>query len=190
MLDKTIPYAELWMYRSRELPINEQPLPEGFYFEVYQEGNEHDWAKIETAVAEFDDESEALAYFKKAFAPHLPEVKQRMLFITTAAGEKVATSSAWWKEMPNGQRYPLVHWVAVKPEYQGKGLATVMMTRTLKLLQNLENTSPIYLHTQTWSHIAIRLYQKLDFEISDKNLDGKPNPDYKKAMAILTELDT
>lgn len=63
------------------------------------------------------------------------------------------------------------------------------MSRTLKLLQNLEDTSPTYLHTQTWSHVAILLYQKLGFEISDKNLDGSYNPDYKKTMTILAELE-
>lgn len=47
-----------------------------------------------------------------------------------------------------------------------------MMTRILKTLQNPEYTSPIYLHTQTWSHVAIGLYQKLEFVITDKNLDG------------------
>ncbi|SFQ26780.1 Acetyltransferase (GNAT) family protein [Desemzia incerta] len=189
MLDKSIPYAEIWMYRERELPVVEKTLPEGFRFELYQEGDELEWAAIETAVAEFDDETKAIAYFNEKFAPYPKELKQRMFFVTDPAGEKVGTCSAWWKKTPDGTRYPLVHWVAVKPGYQGKGLAKAMMTQTLKLLQNLETTSPIYLHTQTWSHPAIRLYQTLGFEITDKNLDGSPNPEYDKAIAILAELE-
>lgn len=190
MLDKSIPYAEIWMYRERELPVVEKTLPEGFHFELYQEGDELEWAAIETAVAEFDDETKAIAYFNEKFAPYPNALNQRMLFVTDSSGEKVGTCSAWWKETPDGSRYPLVHWVAVKPGYQGKGLAKAMMTRTLKLLQNLETTSPIYLHTQTWSHPAIRLYQNLGFEITDKNLDGSPNPEYDKAMDILAEIET
>lgn len=189
MLDKSIPYAEIWMYRERELPVTEKALPEGFHFEFHQDGDELEWAAIETAVSEFDGETKALDYFNEKFAPYPQELKQRMLFVTDPSGEKVGTCSAWWKET-NGNRYPLVHWVAVKPAYQGKGLAKAMMTRTLKLLQNLETTSPIYLHTQTWSHPAIRLYQKLGFEITDKNLDGSPNPEYDKAMSILAEIET
>ncbi|MBM6615353.1 GNAT family N-acetyltransferase [Desemzia sp. RIT804] len=194
MLDKSIPYAEFWMYRVKDLPVSEPNLPAGFHFgfhfEFYQEGDELEWAAIETAVAEFDDEAQALDYFKQKFAPYPQELKKRMLFVTDPLGEKVGTCSAWWKETANGDRYPLVHWVAVKPGYQGKGLAKSMMKRTLKTLQNLEDTSPIYLHTQTWSHVAIGLYQKLGFKITDKNLDGSPNLEYKKAMDILAELES
>ena len=189
MLDKTIPYAEIWMYRLKDLPVTEQALPEGFHFEFYQEGDETEWAAIETAVSEFEDEAQALDYFQKKFAPFSKELKRRMLFITDSEGRKIGTCSAWWKELPDGTRYPLVHWVAVRPGYQGKGIAKAMLRRTLKQLQKLEATTLVYLHTQTWSHVAIRLYQKLGFEITDKNLDGTPNSDYKKAMEILAGLE-
>ncbi|WP_034536614.1 GNAT family N-acetyltransferase [Carnobacterium inhibens] len=189
MLDKTIPYAEIWMYRLKDLPVTEQALPEGFHFEFYQEGDETEWAAIETAVSEFEDEAQALDYFQKKFAPFSKELKRRMLFITDSEGRKIGTCSAWWKELPDGTRYPRVHWVAVRPGYQGKGIAKAMLRRTLKQLQKLEATTPVYLHTQTWSHVAIRLYQKLGFEITDKNLDGTPNSDYKKAMEILAGLE-
>lgn len=187
LLDKSIPYAELWMYRTRDLPINEYSLPEGFQFAFYQEGDEQHWAEIETSVSEFEDVAQALAYFERNYAPYPKALKERMLFVTNASGEKIATCSAWWKETSNGERFPLLHWVAVKPEYQGKGIAKAMVSHTLVILEKLEHASPlpIYLHTQTWSHPAIRLYQKLGFEITDRNLDGSPNPDYEKAMTIL-----
>ena len=173
------------MYRSKDLPVNEPILPEGFYFKSYQEDDEVEWAAIETAVSEFENERLALDYFKEKFAPYSKDLRTRLLFVLDSSGEKVGTCSAWWKELPNGVRYPLVHWVAVKPGYQGKGLAKAMVNRTLKLLQELEQNSPIYLHTQTWSYAAIHLYKKLGFEITDKNLDGSPNVDYQKAMSIL-----
>lgn len=189
MLDKTVPYAEIWMYRSKDFPVAEQHLPDGFHFEFYEEGDEAEWAAIETAVSEFESEAGALDYFQEKFAPYSEDLKQRMLFVTDLSGEKIGTCSAWWKVVPTGERYPLVHWVAVKPGYQGKGIAKAMMSRTLELLQDLEETSPVFLHTQTWSHVAIRLYQKLGFEITDKNLDGSPNAHYKKAMDILVGLE-
>ncbi len=176
------------MYRSKNLPVNEPVLPEGFYFKSYQEGDEVVWAAIETAVSEFENEGLALNYFEEKFAPYSKDLRTRLLFVVDSSGEKVGTCSAWWKESPNGVRYPLVHWVAVKPGYQGKGLAKAMVNRTLKLLQELEKNSPIYLHTQTWSYAAIHLYQKLGFEITDNNLDGSPNVDYQKAMSILASI--
>ena len=125
----------------------------------------------------------------RIFSSYTIKCRFYLRHIADASGEKIATSSAWWKETPNGNRYQLVYWVAVKPGYQGKGLAKAIMTRTLKTLQTLEDTSPVYLHTQTWSHAAIGLYQKLEFEITDKNLDGRPNPEYKKVMDILAGLE-
>lgn len=188
MLDKTIPYAEIWMVRPRELPITEFSLPEGFSFVSYKEGAQLAWAEIETAVGEFDRNKEALDYFNRTFGPYPEELKKRMVFIKTEAGEKVGTATAWWKETASGTRYPLVHWVAIKPEYQGKGLSKPLTSKVLSLLQELEYHPSIVLHTQTWSHIAIRLYEKFGFKISDKNLDGTPNPDYKKAMDTLEQV--
>lgn len=190
MLDKSISYAEIWMYRSQEVPVAKQVLPEGYHFAFYQEGDEVEWADIETAVSEFKNEAQALDYFKQKFIPYSDELKQRMLFVVNPSGEKVGTCSAWWKELPDGNRYPLVHWLAVKPGHQGKGIATALMNQTLILLKSLENTSPAYLHTQTWSHVAIGLYQKIGFTISDKKIDGTLNPDYKKALVILAALKT
>lgn len=188
MLDKSIPYAELWMTRPRELPIAEHPLPGGFSLTFYQEGDEEAWAAIETAVDEFEHEEEAITYFNKTFAPYPEALKKRMIFITTESGKKVGTATAWWKETEDGTRYPLVHWVAIKPKYQGKGLSKPLTSKVLQVLQDLEDNSPMVLHTQTWSHIAIRLYERFGFEISDKNLDGTTNPDYEKAMNILNQL--
>lgn len=187
MLDKSIPYAELWMVRPIELPVAEFSLPESFSLSFYQEGDQLAWAEIETDVGEFDQREDALEYFKRTFSPYPQELKKRMLFITTDSGEKIGTATAWWKETADGTRYPLVHWVAVKPEYQGQGLSKPLTSKVLMLLQNLEDNTPIVLHTQTWSHVAIRLYQKLGFEISNKNLDGTLNPDYEKAMEILDQ---
>lgn len=188
MIDKSIPYAEIWMVRTRELPINNFPLPNGFSLAFYQAGDDLAWAEIETAVAEFAREDEALKYFNRTFARHPEELEKRMVFIETEAGEKIGTATAWWKETADGARYPLVHWVAIKPDYQGRGLSKPLMSKVLQVLQDLENHDSIVLHTQTWSHVAIQMYEKFDFKITDKNLDGTLNPDYEKAMEVLSQL--
>lgn len=188
MLDKTIPYAEIWMVRPRELPVTEFSLPEGFSIVSFQEGDQFKWAEIETAVGEFEDTEEALNYFNRTFAPYPDKLEKRMLFIQTDSGEKIGTATAWWKETDNHTRFPLVHWVAIKPDYQGKGLSKALTSNILSVLKELENHPSIVLHTQTWSHKAIRLYEKFGFEISDKNLNGKPNPDYTKVMDILNDI--
>lgn len=186
MLDKQIPYYEVWMARPSSKPVQPSVLPEGFRFVFYQVGDAVEWAKIETAVLEFSDEQEALAYFERAFAPFPKELDQRMLFIENAMGEKVATCTAWWKEV-QGRIVPLFHWLAVKPDYQRQGLAGALAAKVTALLMELEPDKDIYLHTQTWSHHAIKLYQKLGYGLLPETIDGSVNKDYQKVLQVLNK---
>lgn len=81
MLDKQLPYAEIWMTRPLEEVLPDYPLNEQYHFEKYRPGAEKDWAAIETAVGEFDSIDEALAYFDQAFAPYQEELTKRMFFV-------------------------------------------------------------------------------------------------------------
>ncbi|MGX7173924.1 GNAT family N-acetyltransferase [Enterococcus ratti] len=187
MLDKRVPYAEIWMTRpiSEALPI--VSLPEGYHFESYTVGDEKEWARIEASVGEFATKAQGLAYFQRVFSPYLQQLKQRMLFVATDAGEKVATCTAWYKKRKDGT-YPLFHWLAVTPPHQGKGIAKALTVEVLRLFQEVEVQGPIYLHTQTWSHLAIRLYQQLGFSISSENFSGSQNSEYLFVMEVLEQL--
>ncbi|WP_086348281.1 GNAT family N-acetyltransferase [Candidatus Enterococcus clewellii] len=186
MLDKTIPYYEVWMARPVSESVQSVSLPDGFHFAFYQEGDEAEWAQIETAVLEFSEEQEALAYFDKAFAPFPEQLTQRMLFVENDRGEKVATCTAWWKAV-NGQSVPLLHWLAVKPEYQGNGLAAALVANVTARFSELEPEKTVYLHTQTWSHVAIKLYQRFGYVLIPDNIDGSKNEDYSKALTVIEE---
>ncbi|MHC5215033.1 GNAT family N-acetyltransferase [Enterococcus sp. LJL128] len=187
MLDKSIPYREIWMVRSKEEPVPAINLPEGFHFAFYQEGDEAEWAKIETSVFEFSDEEEALDYFSRAFAPFPQALSQRMLFIEDETGEKTATCTAWWKEV-DGKTKPLLHWLAVKPKFQKRGLAAALAAGVTVRLAELEPNEDIYLHTQTWSHPAVKLYERLGYKIVPENIDGSKNEDYQEALEIINQL--
>ncbi len=44
----------------------------------------------------------------------------------------------------------------------------------------------IYLHTQTWSYVAVNIYRKFGFEIiSDQNVGKYKNDKYEKAIEII-----
>lgn len=188
MLDKTLPYAEIWMTRPLQQNVPITPLAEGFEFRFYQKEDESAWAEIETSVGEFQTTDEALEYFQQNFAPYPEELERRMFFVETKKGEKVATCTAWRKKSRE-QVYPVFHWLAVKPDYQGKGLAKALTARVLQEFPTLHTDGPIHLHTQTWSHQAIALYKKMGFTFIAENLDGTPNPDYEKVMQVLSKLD-
>ncbi|MGQ4819862.1 GNAT family N-acetyltransferase, partial [Enterococcus faecium] len=68
-----------------------------------------------------------------------------------------------WRKKSREQVYPVFHWLAVKRDYQGKGLAKALTARVLQEFPTLHTDRPIYLHTQTWSHHAIALYKKMGF---------------------------
>lgn len=97
MLDKTLPYAEIWMTRPLQQNVPITPLAEGFEFRFYQKEDESAWAEIETSVGEFQTTDEALEYFQQNFAPYPEELERRMFFVETKKGEKVATCTAWRK---------------------------------------------------------------------------------------------
>ena len=185
MLDKSVPYFDVLMHRKKGAPITRCALPEGFRFEWFQPGDEKAWARIETSVLEFADEMDALIYFQQEYLSFQAELARRCLFVVTAEGEKIATGTAWWC-YTGVRRDPWLHWVAVKPEYQGLGIGKAMVSHITTSMAEIEGDRDFYLHTQTWSHRAIKLYEKLGYAITDeKNLFKFTNENYDKAMAVL-----
>ena len=185
MIDKSVPYIPFVMKRDACKPIPEYELPKGYRYVFYSPGDEKDWAGIETSVLEFDCEMDALLYFQDGFLSHKGEAERRCFFIETDNGEKIANSAAWWA-YTGTRRDPIVHWVAVKPDYQGKGLGKAIVSKTLKLLVEIEGDRDFYLSTQTNSHTAVFIYEWAGFVISgEKGLIGKKNDEYDKAVAFI-----
>ena len=188
MLDKSVPHIDILMHRPAGTPFVEYPLPEGYRFVLFADGDEVDWAKIEASVLEFDDEIEALLYFQRDWLPYKRELMHRCVFVVAPSGEKVATTMAWWGY--NGiKRVPWIHWVAVKPGYQGKGLGKAVVSHALRRLLDIEGDRDVYLKTQTWSHKAVEIYEKVGFAITaEPNLGGNANTESAQAMALIQEL--
>ena len=193
MLDKSVPYAELKMHRKAGSPIPDFPLPQGFRFAMFQDGNETDWARIETSVGEFDTEFSALMRFKTDFMPHIEELRRRLVFIEAyspndAPAIKVATANAWWS-MIDGKRRAWLHWVSVNPQYQGLGLGKALTAQVLKIMRDIDGDIDFWLSTQTWSYKAIDIYKKCGFEPTDEKILYGKKGDYKKALRILAALE-
>jgi len=186
MLDKSLPYYKLYMVRKAGTPIPDHPLPAGYRFAFYKDGDEADWAKIEASVDEFDSEFAALLRFKEDFIPNYKELYRRCLFIETDEGKKIATANAWWSFVDDDRRAWL-HWVSVADGYQGLGLGKAIVSRITQILLEVEGDVDFYLCTQTWSYKAIDIYKKFGYQPTDeKRLYGrKRKHDYKKAMKIL-----
>ena len=185
MLDKSVPYVSFLMLRKKGAPAPVYNLPDGFKFTLYKPGDEKSWAEIETSVLEFDKEADALEYFGEAFAPYVKDIEKRCLFIENDKGEKIATTTAWWC-CPAKRCIPRVHWVAVKPEYQGLGLGKAIMSECTRLMLELDGDCDFFLSTQTWSHRAVKIYEKFGYAIAgEKKICGDKNENREKAEAVM-----
>lgn len=184
MLDKSVPYYDIPMHRLAGMPIPKYCLPHEFIFSHFSPGDDLAWAEIEASVDEFPSSEAALTYFRKEYLTCPEEVKRRTIFIQAPNGEKVATFTIWWN-YTDQLRVPSVHWVAVKPQFQGQGLGKAVVFKGMELSIAVEGDRDIYLHTQTWSHRAVAVYHQAGFRFITSGSFGGYKNDLQLALPIL-----
>lgn len=174
--DSRIRYIDLLLERVDLENIPEYELPEGYRFVFYQPGDRDAWIAIEQSAKELCDHDHGVRTWERYYGSVEDTLHDRMIFIENAQGEKVATATAYYDkagELPPecGQ----VHWVAVRRDHQGKGLAKPLISQVLKVMKQRGHTQAM-LHTQTTTWVAVRLYLNFGFrpmqENAEKNRDG------------------
>ena len=92
-----------------------------------------------------------------------------MYFVVNEAGQKLATASAYWNiHVGDDGKNGWLHWVAVRKEAQGRGLAKPLITHTLMRLKELGYERAV-IPTQTTTWLACRLYLDLGFRPVPEN---------------------
>jgi len=149
------------MVRRHLEGIPQFALPAGYSIRWYRPGDRAVWLRIH-ALAEKEVPTSAEIY-EKQFAGDESERTRRQAFLLDAAGHEIGTASAWWNDDYHGQRFGRVHWVAIVPAQQGKGLAKPLMTATCNRLSELAHDNA---YLTTWSNKlpAIQLYFVFGFE--------------------------
>lgn len=99
--------------------------------------------------------------FHREFGYDPDSVSQRCFFIITTEGEPAGTISAWYDRNFRGQDYGRIHWVAVCPAHQRRGLARAALAFALRRLAQWHQRA--YLVTSTRRIPAIRLYLQFGF---------------------------
>ena len=136
-------------------------LPEAFRLRAHRPGDEELWARIQNEADEFQEIDRSV--FDAQFGSDSREHGRRIFYMETNDGEPVGSIAAWYGESDFDAAWGRIHWVAILPAWQGKGLSKPLMTAALERLRELGHEKA-YLTTDTRRAGAIALYRKFGFD--------------------------
>ena len=172
--DERIQYYEL-MLAGEIAGIPEMPLPPGYAYALYQDGDRDAWIEIEKSAKELSSYEQGLDVWGKFFGGRETELKKRMVFVVNRAGEKVATATALYDVRGidrSGDGW--LHWVAVRRDEQGKGLSKPLISHVMQIMKGL-NYTRCKIPTQTTTWLAVKVYLDLGFRPIARNLERSQN---------------
>lgn len=142
----------------RNLPVH--PVPPGYRIRAYRPGDEHAWVAIQTAADRYNTID--LDLFHRQFGREPGPLSARQLFLLDAADHPIGTCTAWQGAFSGPSVRGRVHWLAILPDLQGRGLSKPMLSRTCLRLRELGHDTA-YLTTSTARIAAINLYWAFGF---------------------------
>lgn len=172
-IDHAVPYTAVVMVRENGRFTKAYPLPEGYHFATFAPEDEGNWIRLQLEVTHVESLQQGRQIFREEFlqapegipcekCPGYLETVKRTVQIKDKAGNLVGAATLWIGDT-FGELWQRVHWVAVHPDHQGKGLAKCMIARMLQLYDELACDTPIYLTTQTKTYRAVRVYKQMGF---------------------------
>lgn len=187
MIDKNIEYKSIIMRCDKVNSLAFCELSKDVEIHYYTYGMDDVWVEIQKSTGAFEAYSDAdiKKYFKDKFLCNPNELMKRCIFLKDLnTGVYVGTCCAWIGKKEN-EDIPILHWLAVREEFQNRGYAKMLMTEIMKIFMALDNGKAIYLHTQPSSYKAIKLYSDLGFCISKHDTYGSAKNEYEEALKIL-----
>ena len=151
--------AELVLMTRDDLFGLPEPVePEGYTVRTYREGDEASWVRIITAA--FPEFQWDEAKFKATFTSQSQFRPEILFFAVHQATSKAVGTAMAWTEAPSEREAGCVHWVAVDPGHQRRGLGRLL---TLKVLHRMRQNGLVRatLHTEPYRGGAIKLYEGL-----------------------------
>ncbi len=145
------------MIRDNMKNILEIPFPDGFGIRPMRLDDASLWTDIERDAEIYFPITDDIFY--NEFGRDLQATQWRGFIIINDKGVGVGTITAWYNRRFKGKDYGQIHWVAIRPSYQGKGLGKSALSFALNLLAQWHERC--FLQTQTKRLNAIKLY--LDF---------------------------
>jgi GNAT superfamily N-acetyltransferase len=150
-------YLRVEMIREHMRDIPEHPLPAGFSLRMFRPGDEALWVDVQSDADRLQTIDRSI--FDRNFGDDIESLSDRSFFLIAPDGSAAGSITAWYGAEPYGKEWGRIHWVAVRPAFQGRGLSKPMMTAAMKRLALSHERC--YLTTATPRIAAIKVY--LDF---------------------------
>jgi GNAT superfamily N-acetyltransferase len=148
------------MLRENLEHIPEFAFPAGYSLRWYEPGDEESWLRIHLAADVHNRITPEL--FARQFGADARLLHERQCHLIDACGAAIGTATAWFNDNFHGAQIGRVHWVAILPEHQGRGLSKPLMTAVCRRLRELGHDRA-YLATLIRLERAVRLYLRFGF---------------------------
>ncbi|NQT53651.1 GNAT family N-acetyltransferase [bacterium] len=152
-------HLPVFMVRDSLDDVPQFDLPAPFAVRRYRPGDAATWLRIQKAADHYS------TFHREKFAEQFGTddgvLAERQLFLCDGEGSAVGTVTAWFADhrgVPHGR----IHWVAIVPDIQGRGLARPMLGAACNRLRELGHPRA-FLDSQTMRVPALNLYLKFGF---------------------------
>lgn len=154
------PIVPLFMVHRNLAQAPHFAMPAGYHMRFYREGDVATWVRIQAAAEKFsiptaDD-------FAKSMPGDHGHLAARVMFLVDPAGEDIGTITAWDDSGLDGTPMGHIHWVAIVPAAQGRGLGKPMMSAALEVMSRRGDTAA-WLETHNVRIPALNLYLQSGF---------------------------
>ena len=151
-------FVEVYMQRDLTDGLPSPILPDKYSLRWYRAGDEAIWHAIHAATGVYDPIAPDL--FIREFGDDTEMLASRQCYLLDAGGAAVGTATAWIAAPGRPSTDGRVHWVAVVPRVQRRGLGTYLTLVVCRRLLEL-GAERAYLTTGSANIAAVQLYLRL-----------------------------
>lgn len=162
MLDKSVPYYQVFMTKNDIEKFDKHELPDGYTIYEYKVGMAIDWVRLQMYYEQYDTFGEALNYFKKMYIEQGNMIYERLLFVKDE-DDLIIGTGALWVGTHFGNVMHKIQGVAIHPQYRNKGIAKAIVSRLYEIAVALECKGGLYTNASTWNYPFINLLFKMGF---------------------------
>jgi ribosomal protein S18 acetylase RimI-like enzyme len=160
-MNDQLPNVNVWMIHHDLSRTPRFPMPTGYAMRFYRTGDVQTWVRIQQAAETF------FVPTAEVFAKHMPGdtdyLSKRVMFLVDPSSADIGTITAWNDEQLSGREIGQIHWVAIVPDAQGRGLAKSMLSAACDVLRT-HGYSEACLETNTRRIPALNLYLQFGFQ--------------------------